>query len=88
MNNHLYRPIRDKRSFRILEVCGSDSRQSPIECNLLQGSLDDHRLHYEAVSYCWAGQTPTQLIRCNGVEAYITKTSEAALLRFRPAGKG
>jgi Heterokaryon incompatibility protein (HET) len=77
-------PTIENRSVRLLNVRGSSSGQSRLECNFLHGSLDDEHLRYEAISYCWADQTPTQLIRCEGEEALVTKNCEAALFRFRP----
>lgn len=40
---------------------------------------------YEAISYTWGGQTPSQIILCGGKQLLVTKNSETALRNFRPA---
>lgn len=82
--SELYRPIAGKRSIRIIRVHGSSSPYARIECELLQNPLDGDCPRYEAISYCWAGQKPTQPVRCNGTDTLVTKNCEAALCRFRP----
>ncbi|KAL9095525.1 MAG: hypothetical protein Q9165_002396 [Trypethelium subeluteriae] len=48
------------------------------------GSLDDDQLHYEAISYCWADQLPTEPVHCDGQTVLATRNCEAALRQFRP----
>lgn len=81
-----HRPLVDTRSIRLLRVHGSSSCQSPIECDIIHTSLDYslEEVCYEAISYCWADQTPTQIVYVEGQDALATKNCEAALRRFRP----
>ncbi|KAI9691972.1 MAG: hypothetical protein M1820_009650 [Bogoriella megaspora] len=83
-NHFLYRNINDSKSLRILRVHGSCSVNSPIECDLLERSLEDKELKYEPISYCWEGQEPTQTLLCEGQDLPVTKNCESALKRFRP----
>ncbi|KAF2237194.1 HET-domain-containing protein [Viridothelium virens] len=79
-----YRSINDARSIRILRVYGSCFVDSPVECGLLERSLEDQQLKYEAISYCWEGQEPTQTLLCEKQALLVTKNCELALKRFRP----
>ena len=82
-----YRNIDDAQSIRIVRVHGSCSADSPVECDLLERSLEDQQPKYEAISYCWEGQKPTQILLCEGQALLVTKNCVSALKRFRPTAK-
>ena len=82
--NGLYKPIHSKSTFRVLKEYGAKQFEAPIECCLLETLIDDGDLLYEAISYSWADQLPTQPIQCGCGVTNVTKNCEAALRRFRP----
>lgn len=79
--------IMSDRSFRILQVYGNGEHDSPIHCDLVERSLDAETPTYEAISYCWGGQKPTQTIFCADRRLRITRNCESALRHFRPASQ-
>src|SRR5271155_4972771 len=86
VESYVYCQIAAASSLRILKIFGDSSYQSILRCELLEISLDDHP-GYEAISYTWGGQTPSQIILCEGKQLLVTKNCEAALRHFRPAAK-
>ena len=76
--------LANNRLFRFLILHGSSDPQRRLRCDLAEASLDDANLQYEAVSYCWADQSPTQAVHLEDREVLVTKNCEAALRRFRP----
>jgi hypothetical protein len=55
-----------------------------IECRLETVSLDDPRLRYEALSYCWGAQEGRTPIYCNGRRLDVTRNLKMALNNLRP----
>ena len=85
---YIYRKIPDERSFRILVVQGDSNVDSPIDCSLIDRSLNGLGREFEAISYCWNGQRPTRTITCEGQDLRVTINCEASLRRLRPVVKG
>ncbi|KAK4452528.1 heterokaryon incompatibility protein-domain-containing protein [Podospora aff. communis PSN243] len=57
---------------------------SPLSCTLREISLlSSPRPQYNAISYCWGGQTPSLAITCNSASLLITANLHDALCRFR-----
>lgn len=83
----MHRKMANLRSFRLLGVFGNPSYHSEVHCELLETSLDDHP-SYEAVSYTWGGQTPSQPVNCEGKQMLVTRNCVDALRRFRPMIEG
>ena len=79
-----FRPLSGRRTFRVLRIHGSIYPEETVVCDMLEMSLDDAQLCYEAISYCWGGQRPTELIMCEGERILVTKNAEMALRRYRP----
>ncbi|KAF3766667.1 hypothetical protein M406DRAFT_53104, partial [Cryphonectria parasitica EP155] len=75
-------------SFRILCVHGNSDPKSAIYCELIERPLGAEEPTYEALSYCWGGQSLTQEIFCEGRRLMVTKNCESALRYFRPAVNG
>lgn len=73
-----YHPIPD---FRILDL-QPGVNGDPISCTLRLAPLGDNQ-YYEAVSYTWEDQKPTELIVCNGENTRVTKNVRAALEHMR-----
>jgi Heterokaryon incompatibility protein (HET) len=86
VESYIYSPIA-ARSFRILKIFSGSSYQSILRCELIEASLDN-RPGYEAISYTWGGQTPSQIIICEGRQLLVTRNCETALRHFRPGTKG
>ena len=70
-------------SIRMLKLRGTPFQESPLDCQLLEISLDKPP-KYEAISYSWDGQSPSCEIICNERKLLVTKNCVAALQRFRP----
>lgn len=85
---YIYSMLTGSRSTRILTLYGADSSQAPIECHLEERHLDDAGLRYEAISYCWGGQTPSEPVYCNDRLLTVTPNCAAILRRFRPSTEG
>ena len=73
----------DPLSIRILKVHGSSSRESLVECEMMESRLGQAEHAYEAISYCWGGQQPSRPVLCDGEALLVTRNCEAALRRFR-----
>ncbi|RYC58489.1 hypothetical protein CHU98_g7710 [Xylaria longipes] len=81
---YVYSPIRPPKTFRLLRLFGSASRESPLQGQMVHASLDDHPV-YHAISYTWEGQTSDQTMLCEDAKLLITKNCEEALKSLRPA---
>lgn len=57
-------------------------RSSQLVCELRRVSLED-KPQYDALSYCWYGQQPSQAIICDGGQLLVTLNLYDALCRFR-----
>ncbi|KAF2681861.1 HET-domain-containing protein, partial [Lentithecium fluviatile CBS 122367] len=85
----------------LLPPKSSDDDDYQLECGLLYTSLDDdHRLQYEALSYCWGNVDDTIPIElcyladsddtsdfCTAQQYQVIRSLHAALRRFQSAGK-
>lgn len=60
--------------------------EAPLTCSLRIASLDDEP-DYNAVSYCWGGQSASVDITCNESRLTITQNLSDALRRFRQSEK-
>ncbi|KAI0099740.1 heterokaryon incompatibility protein-domain-containing protein [Nemania sp. FL0031] len=80
---YTYSPIRPPKTFRLLRLFGSASRESPLQGQMVHASLDDHPV-YRAISYTWEGQASDQTMFCEGATLLITKNCEEALKSLRP----
>ncbi|KAI1441606.1 hypothetical protein F5Y02DRAFT_398821 [Annulohypoxylon stygium] len=87
METYIYTRLQHPYTIRLLRVFGSSLADSPIQCEVLQVSLSSPP-SYEAVSYAWEGQTPSEVIVCNDRSFLVTKNCQALLQRFRPTEKG
>ncbi|KAI0544977.1 heterokaryon incompatibility protein-domain-containing protein [Xylaria curta] len=81
---YVYSPIRPPKTFRLLRLFGSASRESPLQGQMVHVSLDDHPV-YHAISYTWEGQMSDQTMLCEGAKLLITKNCEETLKSLRPA---
>jgi hypothetical protein len=54
-------PLRGSEGFRCVLLKSAGTKDFVIECELYYLSVDTPTI-YEAVSYCWEGQTPTETI--------------------------
>ncbi|KAF7514131.1 hypothetical protein GJ744_004456 [Endocarpon pusillum] len=84
VESYVYRPLSAAHSLRILKIFGDSSPLSTLRCELFEVSLANNP-GYEAISYTWGGQTPSQIILCEGKQLLVTKNCETALRKFRPA---
>ncbi|KAI0185581.1 heterokaryon incompatibility protein-domain-containing protein [Xylaria flabelliformis] len=84
---YVYSPIRPPKTFRLLRLFGSASRESPLQGQMVHASLDDHPV-YHAISYTWEGQMSDQTMLCEDAKLLITKNCEEALKSLRPARGG
>jgi hypothetical protein len=73
----------DSQSFRILKVHGSSSRESLVECELIESRLGQAEYAYEAISYCWNTGVRNRSVLCDGETLPVTESCEAVLRRFR-----
>lgn len=77
MQSYSYHPLETSRSFRILKLLKDELCHPSIRCKLVEAMVGSHP-HYEAISYSWDRQKPTQLIFCEGRQLWVTKNCEAA----------
>ena len=83
MSSFRYSPLISQSSFRLLRVFGSNAPESTVECEVFEVSLVGPP-EYEAISYAWEGQIPSETILCGGTSLIVTQNSLSALQRFRP----
>jgi hypothetical protein len=76
-------PLTDQNSFRILKLSGSSDSDAMICCYLEEASLLSPA-DFEAISYTWEEQSPSQPILCCGKRMLVTRNCESALRHFRP----
>lgn len=78
----LYEPLLEEYSFRLLILHPSPSRDAPITCSLITGSLKDD-INYTALSYEWGNPNPPKHILVNGKEVSVTPSLHLALTHLR-----
>jgi hypothetical protein len=83
-----HRPLRGPDDFRCLLLKSAKEIDAVIECELYDLSVDTPAF-YDAVSYCWEGQTPTKPILCDNQKFLVATNCMAALklLRRRWVGR-
>ena len=67
--------------FRLLTLHPSSIVHDPVSCDLTTYPLDRHP-DYEAVSYCWGGQTCDRDIKCNSQLLQVTESAECLLKKL------
>jgi hypothetical protein len=67
----------------VLEVHGSSDPDAGVRCTLKDEDLASSP-GYEAISYAWEAQLPSQYIICDGLEMLVTENCAAILRHFRP----
>ncbi|KAM7215762.1 Heterokaryon incompatibility protein (HET) domain containing protein [Rhypophila decipiens] len=80
---HAYAPLGSRSSIRVLKLQGSDDPDAEACCTLGEQDLECGPA-YEAISYAWEGQTPSQRISCDGLNMLVTENCAAILRHFRP----
>jgi hypothetical protein len=79
-----YSPVGNTRTIRLLELFQeTDGFNSPIMCAISHFSLDDEKVQYRALSYCWGDNANTHTIYINGKRSDVTANLYSALLRLR-----
>ncbi|KAJ4362901.1 hypothetical protein N0V83_010018 [Neocucurbitaria cava] len=73
-------------TIRLLELLPDDTEETPIQCRLIEASLDDDCPPFEALSYVWGDATITETIGCNGRDMQVTTNLAQALRKIRPRG--
>jgi hypothetical protein len=81
LSQYLYAPLRTPTAIRLLEL-QPGRRMSPIQCELVQTSLQDS-VRYEALSYCWGELHQTRQIACSGRSVPVTNNLYIALENLR-----
>jgi len=81
MKTYVYEPLIESRDFRLVTLHpGGD--EDPITLTLSQSSLD-YSPAYEALSYVWGPQYPSQTVQCNDGKLEIGENLAAALRCLR-----
>ncbi|KAM7205995.1 Heterokaryon incompatibility protein (HET) domain containing protein [Rhypophila sp. PSN 637] len=80
---YAYAPLGSRSSIRVLQLQGSDDPDAEPCCTLEEQDLACGQA-YEAISYAWEGQTPSQRISCDGLNMLVTENCAAILCHFRP----
>jgi hypothetical protein len=79
-----YSPVESTRTIRLLELFQeTDGFNSPIICAIGHFSLDDEKVQYRALSYCWGDDAKPHTIYINGKRSDVTANLYSALLRLR-----
>jgi hypothetical protein len=77
-----YTPLSSASSIRVLQLLPAKNSHAPLECRLLETSLDSPS-EYKALSYVWGDEKDPSTITCNGAQLPITRNLDSALRRFR-----
>ncbi|KAK4210129.1 heterokaryon incompatibility protein-domain-containing protein [Rhypophila decipiens] len=80
---YAYAPLGSRSSIRVLKLQGSDGPDAEACCTLEEQVLESGQA-YEAISYTWEGQTPSQRINCDGLNMLVTENCAAIVRHFRP----
>lgn len=81
MSQYTYQPLAYDDSIRIL-ILEPGERQEPIQCSLVPVRLSE-KPEYDAISYVWGTDEPSQEIFIDGQKVMIRTNLHSALLRFR-----
>lgn len=84
MENQIYAslPLRNPGDIRLIEVLPGQERDN-IQLNLHVASLNDPKLHYEALSYTWGSQDSPLEVTCNEQALSVTRNLHSSLRRLR-----
>jgi Heterokaryon incompatibility protein (HET) len=83
MTSSVYQPLHGgDNPIRLLVLESATQLSAPIKCGLVYTRLPLDPL-YEALSYTWGTQSPSQCIYLNGNPFEVTESLEAALRRLR-----
>jgi hypothetical protein len=77
-----HRPLSGPDDFRCLLLKSAKDKDAVIECELYHLGVDNPAF-YDAVSYCWEGQTPTEPILCDNQRFLVTANCIAILRQLR-----
>jgi hypothetical protein len=77
-----YPLLAEPQSIRVLQLLPARNRSNALQCELKVVSLTD-RPSYEALSYAWDSQLPSDAITCGNHEIAITANCASALRRLR-----
>ena len=75
-----YKALQSLENIRLLKVHSDTDTDSSIHCDLIETYLRDPP-SYEAISYTWQGQSPTETIYRNKASLPVTKNALAAFRR-------
>ncbi|KAF4631737.1 hypothetical protein G7Y89_g6397 [Cudoniella acicularis] len=79
--NFVYEPLPENGAIRVLEVLPA-KRNDPLTVSF-RTIATDKLSQYEAISYCWENQMPTERIICEGKTLKVTRNLSEALKHFR-----
>ncbi|OJJ29918.1 hypothetical protein ASPWEDRAFT_46662 [Aspergillus wentii DTO 134E9] len=83
MSSYTYAALPEEH-IRILVLKPNHDHDAPIECNLVEYSLEIPRKHrYEALSYVWGNPAAAKSILLNGFDFPVTTNLHAALSHLR-----
>jgi hypothetical protein len=82
MSTYRHQPLQGARKTRLMWLEPSARVYSPLQCRLIEVSLD-HMPQYEALSYSWEAHKGDGNILCFNMPFKITSNCEAALFGLR-----
>ncbi|KAH8651583.1 heterokaryon incompatibility protein-domain-containing protein [Tricladium varicosporioides] len=82
MAPYIHSPLCNPRSIRVIHLEDADEETAPLQCKLVEVSLDSQPV-YKALSYSWDAQIPSHPIECGGDTLYITANCVSALQKIR-----
>ena len=71
-----------KNKFRILRLHAAESSTDPIECSLEVCDIDELSNHYDALSYTWGNEEPTEKILVRRPQKPTTSAGKSRLKYF------
>ncbi|KAK7757638.1 hypothetical protein SLS62_000014 [Diatrype stigma] len=78
-----YEPLPQGEFIRLLEILPSPIGDSPLVCNISHCTTTQSERKYEAISYTWGNDTPTNAILLNGEIAYVRDNLWQAIKHMR-----
>ena len=81
---YIYRPLEDtSSSIRLIQL--KPYAGSKVHFTLIEKSIDDPQIEYDALSYFWDSFKGTTVVICDDQELTVTKNCHAALCRLKPS---
>ena len=77
-----------QRYIRLLKIHSAEDPSQRIQCTLMEASLDDTEIQFDALSYRCGDPASTVPIVVNGLTLQVTRNLEEALRRFRRDPEG